>query len=270
MDGLSKESERVFFADQIEQIPGAVRQDHAVDFGMVLHGVKQVVESVTWAGLGDRREHALGIVHCAAAHGLANRFSTCPAFAQRRSFDCMKDLLLAAAFLLNPVGVPVEDFEYRKWLELLGQLQRHVERGGQRHHSMKADVVFAAERARVGQRARGYQAAKFFARFEFRRQRTEKLVSRCLLHEADERFERAKVERLGRLRPEGGSEAEIVCHGNTNCGDDHAAPHISQEFTTSAGMTIHMFPPKVGAYWDVRVWRPWIPLTPLRPQRQEG
>ena len=61
----------LFLADDVEQLPGAVGEDDAVDFGFVLDGDEQAVEGVVGRDGGDRGEGALGLVHVLAAHGVA-------------------------------------------------------------------------------------------------------------------------------------------------------------------------------------------------------
>ena len=52
---------RVFLADKVEQIPGSVRKNNAMDLGVILNGVEQIVEGITRARLGDGGEEALGL-----------------------------------------------------------------------------------------------------------------------------------------------------------------------------------------------------------------
>jgi len=60
-------------------------------------------------------------------------------------------------------------------------------------------------------------------------QRGEQLARGRLLHEAHERFERTKVERIGRVGGKRRSQPELGCHAAADGGDQHSAPNIRKE-----------------------------------------
>jgi hypothetical protein len=96
---------------------------------------------------------------------------------------------------------------------------------------VKADIVFASESAGVGKRAGSDKATEVSARFEFGSETGQKLVHRSLLHEANERFERAEVERVRRIGGESGSEAEVAGYPGADGGNKHSATDISEKLT---------------------------------------
>ena len=120
---------------------------------------------------------------------------------QRSGFDGVKDLVLAAAFFLNPIGIAIKHFENRQRLAVdSGSSRRHVKRRREGHHRVKADVIFAAKSAGVSKRARSDESPKLRPGFEPGSERRQQFVDGRFLHQADERFERAEVERVGALR----------------------------------------------------------------------
>jgi len=68
------------FADEVEQVPGAIREDDPMDFGVVLHGIEEMIEGIVRAELGQRSERALGIVHVLAVDRFAQDFAARAAF----------------------------------------------------------------------------------------------------------------------------------------------------------------------------------------------
>jgi len=70
-------------ADEVEQIPGAIRKDNSMDLGMILNGVEQVVESIGGSGLGDGgKEGVRASFGSLTMDGVANGFGAGPAFGQ--------------------------------------------------------------------------------------------------------------------------------------------------------------------------------------------
>ena len=120
-------------------------------FGVVLHGEEQMIERFLWGPLRQRGECLLRFAHVFAAHGLAQQFAARAPGRQRHWFDRMEHLIFAPAAFLDSVCVSVKHFEHRQRLQLGGELLGHVQRGGQRHHGMKPDVVLTAKGAGVGQ-----------------------------------------------------------------------------------------------------------------------
>src|SRR5207245_10530537 len=63
-------------------------------------------------------------------------------------------------------------------------------------------------------------------------QRGNWLIGRRLLHEAHERFKRAKVECVRRVGSEGRGEAEFSGYAIADRGNKHSAADISKKFAT--------------------------------------
>ena len=70
-DRLPEHRMSLLLADDVEQLPGAVGEDDAVDLGVVLDGDEQAVERLVGRVGDDRGEGALGLVHVLPAHGVA-------------------------------------------------------------------------------------------------------------------------------------------------------------------------------------------------------
>ena len=118
----------------------------------------------------------------------------------------------------------------------------------QRHHRVKADVVFAAKGARVREGAGGDELSQIGAGFEFVSERGQEFVRGGFLHEPHERFERAEVEGVGRVGGESRSEAKFARHAATDGGNQHAAADVSQELAAGFG-GIHVVP-EARRLWD--------------------
>ena len=72
---LTKHRVSLLLADDVEQLPGAVGKDDAVDLGVVLDGDEQAVERLVGRDGGDRGEGVLGLVHVLPAHSVAKGFT---------------------------------------------------------------------------------------------------------------------------------------------------------------------------------------------------
>ena len=149
---LAEQRVRLLLADDVEHVPAAVGENHAVYLRVVLHGVEQVIESVFRRNLRERGKGLFRTRHVFASHGVAQRFAADAIFDQRGRLDGMQHFVLASAFFLDAIRVSVKHLEHGQRLQFLGQLLRHAVGGRQRHHCVEADVVFAAEGARIGQR----------------------------------------------------------------------------------------------------------------------
>ena len=156
-DRLAEHRVGLFPAHDVEQLPGAIGQDDAVDLGLVLDGDQQAVERLVGRAGGDRGEGALGLVHVLPAHGVAERLARVVPGREHARLDRVQHLRGTAAVLLDPVRVAVEDLEHRQRASVLGQLARHVIGGREGHQGVEADVVLAAEGPRVGQRRGGHE-----------------------------------------------------------------------------------------------------------------
>ena len=65
----------LFPAHDVEQLPGAIGENDAVDFGLVLDGDQQAIERLVGRAGGDRGEGALCLLHVLPAHGVAERLA---------------------------------------------------------------------------------------------------------------------------------------------------------------------------------------------------
>ena len=68
--GLAQHRACVFATDEPEQIPRAIREHDAMDLGLILHGVKQIVERLVRGFLRARGENFLGQGHILGMHGI--------------------------------------------------------------------------------------------------------------------------------------------------------------------------------------------------------
>ena len=218
-NGLTQESVGVLFTDEIEQIPGAIGKDHAMDFGVILHSLQQTIEGFFGTKRGHARKGTLGLGHILMMDGAPERFGRRQRTWSFRGTDRTKDFFLASTLFLDAVGIAVKHFENRQRLKGFGKLAGHVERRRQRHHRMETDVILPTESAGVGQRRSRDEAAQLHTRFEFVGQRRQQFFDGGLLHEADERFERAKIKRTGDLSGKCAGEAQF--RGKALANADH-------------------------------------------------
>ena len=133
---------------------------------------------------------------------------------------------------LNAIGISIQNFENRQGLLLRWQLARHVPCRGDGHHSMEADVVFAAKGAGVGQSGGGDERAQLGAAVEFFGECGEEFVDWSFLHQRHQRFERAEGESIFRFSAERFREAQVGGHGRADGGDQDAAADIRKKLAT--------------------------------------
>ncbi len=229
---LAQERVRVVAADEIEQVPGAIGQHDAVDFGVVLHGVEEVVERVVGGELGERGEGPLGFGHVFAVDGFAEEFGAGAAFAERGRFDGVKDFFVAPAFFLDSVGISVKDLEDRQRLERLGQLARHVERRRQRHHGVEADVILAAESTHVGQGRGRDQVLEVGSLLPALSEDGQQFAGRRFLEQFDHRLQFAEGEFVGTFFGLERAETHIQGQVCSNASRQHALADVGQKLTT--------------------------------------
>src|SRR5437867_388790 len=230
---LTQERMGLLFANEVQKVPGSIRENDTVNFSVILDGTEQVVECRLGSELGDRGKASLGFGDIFIPDGLKKKFSRWTALDCRRRKDRMQDLVLATALFLNTIGITVKDFEYRQRLQRRRQLLGHVKRRRQSHHGMKTDVIFAAEGAGIGQSARRYELAKLRAGPQFSSEAWQQFVHRRLLHETDEGFEGSEVQQIRRIRAESTRKSEFGGYAMANADNQHAAANFSKEFTTS-------------------------------------
>src|SRR5262249_26767545 len=106
----------------------------------------------------------------------------------------------------------------------------------------------------VGQRRRRDELLQFRAAAQLLDEARRQLVRGCLLHERDERLQRAEGELLRHIEGAGRSEAKIEGQLRADAGDQHASAHFRQEFTTR--LPHDHGPP--AREWDCE-WRPRSP-----------
>ena len=232
-DGLTKHRRGLFLADQPEQIPGAIRKNDAVDFRVVVNGVEETVEGVIGRAIGEGRERLFGLGELFAADQIAHFFASERFAIEWRRGHGMEDFVFASASFLDAVGVAVKDFEDGESLRLGRQLLRHVPGGRQRHQGVKADVIFAAEGAGVGEDASLEQRAQGNAGAEFFGELGKNLVGGRFLHQADEGLDGAEVKGVRTFRGVRGREAKFGGRLDANGGDEHAAADIGKEFAAA-------------------------------------
>ena len=125
-DRLPEQCVRLLLPDQSEQVPGAIRQHHTVDFRVVLHGEEEMIERVVGRALRERRKGSFRRLHFLASHGLAQDFAARINLGERRRFDRMQHFLFAPAAFLDAIGIAVKHLEDRQRLQFGGELLRHV------------------------------------------------------------------------------------------------------------------------------------------------
>ena len=226
----------LFLADDVEQLPGAVGEDDAVDLGVVLDGDEQAVERLVGRDGGDRGEGALGLVHVLAAHGVAEGLARVVPGREHARLDRVQHFRGAAAVFLDAVRVAVEDLEHGQGAAVFGQLARHVIGGGERHQGVEADVVLAAERPRVGQRRGGHELLQLGPGAELLDEDRDEVPDGRLLHQADERFEPSEGESLAAavIVGPGGREAHVERRAEADARDQHAPADVPEETPTRA------------------------------------
>ena len=226
----------LFLADDVEQLPGAVGEDDAVDLGVVLDGDEQAVERLVGRDGGDRGEGALGLVHVLAAHGVAEGLARVVPGREHARLDRVQHFRGAAAVFLDAVRVAVEHLEHGQRATVFGQLARHVIGGGEGHQGVEADVVLAAERPRVGQRRGGHELLQLGPRAELLDQHRHEVPDGRFLHQADERFEPAEGEALAAavIVGPGGREPHVERRAEADARDQHAPADVPQKLPTRA------------------------------------
>ena len=70
-DRLAEQGVGLFFSDEAEQIPGAIRKDHAMHLGIVLHFHQERVKGVFGRFLGEGGKRLFGREHILCASGFA-------------------------------------------------------------------------------------------------------------------------------------------------------------------------------------------------------
>ena len=110
-----------------------------------------------------------------------------------------------------------------------------MERRGKRHHRVKTHIILAAEGTCIGQGRRRDEPLKICPALQLLREGRHEFRRGRFLHETHERLERAEIQRVWRLRTEGGSESQFARHSVTDAGNQHAASDIREKFTSSLG-----------------------------------
>src|SRR5882724_10858262 len=110
---LAEECMGVLLTDQIEQIPGSVREDHAMHLSSVLNGEEQTVECFLRTGSSNGSKCAFSFLCIFVVNGFTNGFATLGALGDSSGCDHMKNLLFAPALFLNAISISVENLEDR-------------------------------------------------------------------------------------------------------------------------------------------------------------
>jgi hypothetical protein len=166
----------------------------------------------------------------------------------------VQHFLAAAAVLADAVRVAVEDLEHRQRLLAARHRHRHPVRRRERHHRVEADVVLAAERARVRERARGDEVAQARAGLQLGDERAHELVGGRVGHEPDERLERTERQRFGLLHRVRRRHRQLRRHGEPEARRDHSASDLDQE--TPPIVVVHRCAPRAGhGPQPGRVWQ---------------
>jgi hypothetical protein len=228
---LAEKGLGMFLPNEVEQVPRTVGKNDAMDFSVVLNRVEEIVKSVAWTSLCDHSEEAFRFIHGLAMNGVPNGFSTGAAFSELSGFDSVKHFVFASAFLLDAIGVAIEDFENRQGLHGSGQFTSHVERWRKGHHRVKADVIFAAKSAGVGQGARSDETPKLGARFHFLSQRGQQFIHWRFLQETNERFKRTELESVRGIGSKCRRKPEFVGSSVADGSYKHSTANISKELT---------------------------------------
>ncbi len=98
---------------------------------------------------------------------------------------------------------------------------------------MIAFVILAAKRAGIGQRGGRDQPARVLAVLHALDQGRQQLVSRSVLHQTNQRLERAECQSIGTFVRQGdGSQPQILGQDRPDAGDQHAASDIREKLTT--------------------------------------
>ena len=195
-----------------------------MDFGVIVHGKKQIVEGVVRRAFGDGRENLFRFVHVFAPNGLTENFAIGSAI-EMAGFDGVQNFAFAPAMLLDAIGVSVEDFEDGERLAFFRQFLRHMESRGQRHHRVEPDVIFAAKSAGVGKRGGSYETSQIGPAAELLCEQRQQAIDGRLLHEGNQSFERAELKRII-LSGKGGRDAEFSGHFATDRCQEHSSTNV--------------------------------------------
>ncbi len=117
---LPEQGVGVLFTGEIEQGPGAPREDDSVNVDVILHHVLQVVVRLIERAVRERRERALGSSHVQSTRCLAQSFRSRLARRQLCRLDHMKCFVRRPSHLLDVTGIAVKDFHDRQCAPWLG------------------------------------------------------------------------------------------------------------------------------------------------------
>ena len=102
---------------------------------------------------------------------------------------------------------------------------------------VKADVIFAAEGAGIGEGRRGDHVAQRGASAQAIHHLRNQLGRSRLLHQCDERFEIAEGQAFRALLCEDRGKTQVGRQAGANAGNHGACPNVLQEF--AAGFRMH-------------------------------
>ncbi|HEX3451295.1 MAG TPA: hypothetical protein VHS97_23780 [Isosphaeraceae bacterium] len=218
--------------DQGEQVPGAVGEHRAVDFGVVLNCDQKVVERFLGPALRQRGERVLGGVHVLGSHPLAQGLAPHTPWGERHRCDRTQNLVASSTALLDAAGVAIKDFQDGQRPRGLRQLAAHVKRRCHRHHRVKADIIFTAERPGVGKRSRRDQPLQFDPTLQFVDHDGHETLRGRLLHDRDQAFQLPEVQtRLRTVDPRAG-QSEVSGGARTERRDQSPSSHVREKLSS--------------------------------------
>jgi hypothetical protein len=92
----------------------------------------------------------------------------------------------------------------------------------ERHHDMKSDVIFTSEATRIGQRPCRDKLLRAGAIFDFPDQQGLEFLKRSLLHQIDQRLERAEGQPVARIIRQRGRDPKLRGQACAQRGSEHS------------------------------------------------
>ena len=200
-------------------------EDEAMDVDVVLHHRLQGVERVVERRVGQRGEELLALLDIGHAAGVANRHADVLDGRFLGGVHLAQRLLRGAAELLNLLRVAIEHLQDRQRLPLGGQQLGHLQRRQHGHRRVEADVVLAAERLGIGQRAGRDELLQIrLAAVElFDQDRLQLARPACFASDRPARRTRRTTSAARPSSAKAGGEAQVLGQRRAQAGDQHSA-----------------------------------------------
>jgi hypothetical protein len=147
----------VFFETSAKSRTVHRQRRHDPTRDLVLDFELQMVKGLTDGSFRQRCKCAIGFLNVACASHLAQVFTAGSAGRNGIRGDFVQDLALSSPEFLNPIGIAIEYFQHRQRLLECRKFLGHPVGRGQRHESVKPDIVLTAECAGIRQCSGGYQ-----------------------------------------------------------------------------------------------------------------